>query len=327
MKKQISIITVNFNGGKKTIDCLKSINQWPVISCQLSVIVVDNNSTDKSVEFINQLTSSRVNSLINNSLINNKSINNPLINNKLNIKLIKNKKNLGFARGVNKGIKYALKNGADYVMLLNQDAIVNGILPLRQAQVQNDRGTIDELVKVMKKDKKIGVCGPLIFTPDKKVWSAGGVIDKKRYSGGHLFKMLKKSPYQVDFISGCAMMIKKEVFEKIGFFDERFFLYYEDVDFCLRTKKAGFKVVFIPQAVVYHQISNGEKAKLKQYYMAKNRFVFFKKHASLKIKIREIIRLPRTIYEHLTRGETDALLGIKDYFLRRDQMKPLSFQT
>ena len=220
MKKGVFIVIVGFNGEKKIVDCLRSIDRLHVTRYTLHVIVVDNNSTDKSLEKIKNEKRKRK-------------------NDNLKLKIIKNKKNLGFAGGVNVGVKYALKNGADDVMLLNQDAIV-------------EEGAIEKVVKVMKKDKKIGICGPLIFTPDKKVWSAGGVIDKKRYSGGHLFKMLKKSPYQVDFISGCAMMIKKEVFEKIGFFDERFFLYYEDVDFCLRTKKAGFKSVLIPKAVVDH---------------------------------------------------------------------------
>ena len=243
---------------------------------------------------------------------------------------------MGFSGGVNRGIKYALKNGAEYMMLLNQDAVV-------------EKGAIEELVRVIKQDKRIGICGPLVLNSDKSIWSAGGIVDKKRYSAGHIFKLHVvchpelgsgsqsieipkqvrndggrarndsecEKQYEVEFISGCAMMIKKQVFEKIGFFDEPFFLYYEDADFCFRAKKAGFKSVFVPQAVVYHYCrKSADKEKNKQYFMARNHLLFLKKHAPLKIKIREMIRLPKTIYEHLSRGEIHALLGIKDYFLK-----------
>lgn len=288
MKERVFVIIVSFNGGKKVVDCLESIKDWPLI-------IVDNNSTDKSVELIKELTSSRVNPLINNSLMNNKST----------IKLIENRTNLGFAGGVNVGMKYALKNGAEYVMLLNQDAKV-------------EKGTIENLVEVMKGDGKVGICGPLIFDNKKKIWSAGGVVDKKRYSGGHLFKIINgQKPYEIDFISGCAMMIKKKILEKIGFFDERFFLYYEDVDFCFRARKAGFKSVFAPLAIVdHHYHKTADKEKIKEYFMARNHLLFLEKHAPLRMKIREIVRLPKTIYEHLSRGEVHALLGIKDYFFK-----------
>lgn len=282
MREKVFVIIINFNGGEKVVDCLESIKDWPMI-------IVDNNSTDKSVELIKELTSSRVN---------------PLINNKSTIKLIENRTNLGFAGGVNVGIKYALKNGAEYVMLLNQDARV-------------EKGTIENLVEVMKGDGKIGICGPLIFDNKKKIWSAGGVVDKKRYSGGHLFRIInEQKPYEVGFISGCAMMIKKKIFEKIGFFDERFFLYYEDVDFCFRAKKAGFKSVFAPLAIVdHHYHKTVDKEKIKEYFMARNHLLFLEKHAPLRMKIREIVRLPKTIYEHFKNKKTHALLGIKDYFL------------
>lgn len=269
MKKQVFVVIVNFNGGEKTLASIESVKKY-------SVVVVDNRSRKSSLDAL-KAQGSRLKNLI----------------------LIENKENLGFAGGANVGIKKALKEGAEYVMLLNQDAIIKS-------------NAVEKLVNIMGKDKRIGICGPLILAPNKKIWSAGGVVDKKRYSAGHLFKILNKNPYQVDFVSGCCMMIKKEVFEKIGFFDERFFLYYEDVDLCIRAQKAGFKVVLVPKTVVYHQVQDG--GEVRQYFMARNHLLFLEKHGPLKIKAREMVRLPKTIYEHLNRGETYALLGVRDYF-------------
>ena len=274
MKEKVFIIIVSFNGGKELICCLESVKKHPVV-------VVDNGSNENLLSAF-KVQGSRFKNLI----------------------LIENKKNLGFAIGANIGIKYALKKGAEYVMLLNQDARV-------------EKGTIKNLVEIMEGNGKIGICGPLIFNNKKKIWSAGGVVDKKRYSGGHLFRIINEhKPYEVDFISGCAMMIKKKILEKIGFFDERFFLYYEDVDFCFRAKKAGFKSIFAPLAIAdHHYRKTADKEKTKEYFMARNHLLFLEKHAPLRMKIREIVRLPKTIYEHLKKNQAHALLGIRDYFL------------
>jgi len=274
-QNKVAVIVVSFNGEETIIDCVRSINEITKEgNNEITLIIVDNASTDKSLEKVKcQISKLKTTTQMSK------------------LKVIKNKENLGFAGGVNVGTKYALKNGAEYVFLLNQDAIVK-------------QGAIEKLVQIIEKDSQIGIVGPLILNPDGTIWSAGGIVDKKRFTAGHLDDLNSSRQARtikaVDFVSGCAMMIRNDVFEKIGFFDERFFLYYEDVDFCFRVRKANFKIIFVPQAVVtHHYQSTIEKEKKKRYFMARNHFLFLAKHGPLKIKIREMIRLPKTVLEYL----------------------------
>lgn len=274
-QNKVAVIVVSFNGEETIIDCVRSINEITKEgNNEITLIIVDNASTDKSLEKVKcQISKLKTTTQMSK------------------LKVIKNKENLGFAGGVNVGTKYALKNGAEYVFLLNQDATVK-------------QGAIEKLVQIIEKDSQIGIVGPLILNPDGTIWSAGGIVDKKRFTAGHLDDLNSSRQARtikaVDFVSGCAMMIRNDVFEKIGFFDERFFLYYEDVDFCFRVRKANFKIIFVPQAVVtHHYQSTIEKEKKKRYFMARNHFLFLAKHGPLKIKIREMIRLPKTVLEYL----------------------------
>jgi len=289
-QNKVAVIVVSFNGEETIIDCVRSINEITKEgNNEITLIIVDNASTDRTLEKVKcQISKLKTTTQMSK------------------LKVIKNKENLGFAGGVNVGTKYALKNGAEYVFLLNQDATVK-------------QGAIEKLVQIIEKDSQIGIVGPLILNPDGTIWSAGGIVDKKRFTAGHLDESAiirhpepilgsidegilnqVQNDSQVDFVSGCAMMIRNDVFEKIGFFDERFFLYYEDVDFCFRVRKANFKIIFVPQAVVtHHYQSTIEKEKKKRYFMARNHFLFLAKHGPLKIKIREMIRLPKTVLEYL----------------------------
>ena len=286
---KILIIIVNYNETGTIFDCLKTLIDFNpgIRGYDLKILVVDNGSTDGSVE--------NLKSQISN--LKTKSQSSKL----KELKVIRNKKNLGFAGGVNVGIREVLENGADYIFLLNPDGAVT-------------EDTINKLIEIAHGDKRIGIVGPLILDQHKNVWSAGGIIDKKRYTAGHTFKV--NGQKEADFVSGCAMLIKGEVFQEIGLFDERFFLYFEDADFCLRAKKAGFKVIFTPEVVVYHHAGK-KNIRLKEYYMARNHLLFLEKHGPLMVKVREIIRLPKTIFEHLKGGQRYAFLGILDFFLRR----------
>ncbi len=230
---KVSIIILNWNGQKDTIDCLKSLEylNYP----DFEIILVDNGSTDESVSnFKSQI---------------------PNFKNK--ISLIENKENLGFSAGNNAGIKYALGKKTDYVLLLNNDTIVESefLKELVGVGEQNSQPTADQ-----PKAEKIGILGPKIYFFDdpQRIWFAGGKFNWISGSSHIGFGEIDDGQYEiskkVSFITGCAMLIKKEVFEKIGFLDERFFLYYEDTDFCLRAKKRGFKCVFVPRAKIFHKI-------------------------------------------------------------------------
>lgn len=217
------------------------------------------------------------------------------------------KDNRGYGGGINKALKSAKKN-FDYFLILNPD-------------VSLKRNAVREMVKVMESDSRVGIVGPKIVDGKGKIWSLGGELDKKRYTAGLIGLgrkniKLQKTLYP-DFISGTAMLIRKEVFQKIGLFAEDYFLYYEDVDFCLRAKKAGFLLAVAPKAEIVHFASStvGKNSPLMQYYMARNHLLFAERFAPLFVKFYEIIRLPKTIFQ--ARKRPAELLGIRDYFLRR----------
>lgn len=218
------------------------------------------------------------------------------------------KDNVGYGGGINKILKKQLIH-YDYFFIINPDTLIH-------------KGCIQQLLETCKLDKAIGIVGPKILDQDGRIWSAGGILDKKRYSGG-LIDLGKKDKiydrpfYDVDYVPGTAMLIKKEVFEKIGFFAEDYFLYYEDNDFNLRAKKAGFRLVANPHAVITHfaSTSTGQGSSLQLYYLKRNNMLFVERYAPIWVKLREIIRFPKTLYE--VRGKKYELLGIQDYLVRR----------
>lgn len=276
------IIIVNYNGWQDTKECLKSLEELNYDNFE--IIVVDNASTDNSVKHLN----SHIRSIGNHS----------------QIRIITNAENLGFAGGNNVGIKYALKqkvapvksskddNGASYILLLNNDTIVN-------------RNFLKELIKVGEGDKKIGILGPKIFFYNsKRVWFNGGKINWLYTRGIHISNKVRrvsdrsnKSRHgrddqtsgvnEVDYITGCCLFIKREVIEKIGLMDEDYFLYYEDVDWCLKTRKAGYKCVLVPKSIIWHKASSSAKEGSSSYiyYHTRNGLLLAKKNAPFFIKI------------------------------------------
>ncbi len=215
--------------------------------------------------------------------------------------------NRGYAGGINFVLKKIIDQ-YEYFLIANPD-------------VELKKNTIEQLLVTIQKNKKVGIVGPKILTENGTIWSIGGILDKKRYSGG-LIGYGKKNvrldqDYALDFISGTCMLIKKNVFKTIGYFAEDYFLYYEDVDFCFRAKKAGIELVVNLNAEIIHFESSsvGKNSKIMQYYLARNHLLFVQRFASKNIQMRELFRLPKTLFE--ARDRHAELLGIRDYFLRR----------
>lgn len=213
--------------------------------------------------------------------------------------------NVGYAEGINKAIQKHLHE-YDYFLILNPD-------------IKIKKGLLSELLKTFTKGSHVGVVGPKIFDERGNIWSLGGELEKNRYSGGLMSYGRKdtkrKEVVPVDFVSGTAMLVRKEVFEKIGLFAKDYFLYYEDVDFCLRARKAGFACVVNPKAEIIHFASSttGKDSPLMQYYLARNHLLLIERFAPVRVKLRELVRLPKTLYE----SRAFETLGIRDYFLRR----------
>lgn len=187
------------------------------------------------------------------------------------IHVINNNKNLGFAGGVNIGIQYALSQKATHVYLLNNDTIISSAL-------------LPSLLDVFSHSDDVGIVAPAIsFKKNrKKLFDIGGKFNAflGRTSHEEVSKILDKSPHKATYVSGCAMVIDSNVFRKIGLFDEKFFLYYEDVDFCLRAKKAGFLCAVNPSVVIEHELSKsaGKGSSFAVYHQTRSGLLFGDKY-------------------------------------------------
>lgn len=295
--KNVFVSVLNFNGNKNTLECLRSLEKLNLPDISLSVVVTDNASKEKL-------------ELDENFLKN------------IPLKIFFNKENLGFSGGHNLGIEYALSRGADYVVILNNDVIL-------------DKNLIYGLVKSAQ-NPKIGIISPKIYFAKgfeyhkdrykeeelgKVFWYAGGEMDWNNVIGRHIgVDEVDKGQYdkerEIDFASGCCMLIKKEVFGKTGMFDNRYFLYYEDNDLCQRTRKKGFEIMYEPKAVLWHKnagSAGGSGSALQDYYITRNRLLFGLSYAKLRTKfaiIRESLKI-------LFSGRTWQKKGVLDFYLRK----------
>ena len=292
-QKNVHIIVLNWNGRDDTLECLKSLQQ--INYDNYKIIVVDNGSEDGSVFEIKK--------------------------NFPEMKIIENKRNLGFAGGNNIGMKYAVENEADYVLLINNDTTV-------------DKNFLSELVEMGESDKKIGAVGSKIYfhSEPNRIWFAGGKVNWLKNKGTHLgLDEIDNGQYdkirEVDYLTGCCLLIKREVIEKIGVLAEDYFLYYEDTDFSARVKNAGYKIMYVPKSKIYHKISRSTKPGSPSYiyYHVRNGLVMAKRNGSFLSKIilylycvflflKQIIKIiflpqKRNWAYAVLKGEKDFLLG------------------
>lgn len=204
-----------------------------------------------------------------------------------NVEVVGGGKNLGYAGGANLGIKVAFGKGATWVVLCNQDLVV------RKESV----GTLVNSLQALPPS----ITGPF-----------PGGIDPNRMT------TIVPSDH-TDYITGSCIAIHREVYERIGNFYEPYFLYYEEVDYCLRAKKAGFPVTHVPIDGITHEESMtlGNNALAHQYYLARNHLLIVQRLALRQAQCYEFMRMPLTIAEHIRRKQWGALQGIRDYFLHR----------
>ena len=223
---KVSIIILNWNGLEDTIECLESLKK--ITYPNYEVIVVDNASQGDDVRNLREKFGDYIH-------------------------IIRNDSNYGFAEGNNVGIRYGLNNSNPaYFLLLNNDTVVAPDF-------------LDELIKVARSDSEIGIVGPKIYYYDFNgrkdvIWSAGGKIEWWRrwiYHGiGSNDDDLPQ--YQnvadVDWISGAAMMIRASIIQELSLLDSHYFLGNEDVEYCLKVRQRGFRIVYVPTARVWHKV-------------------------------------------------------------------------
>lgn len=290
--KKIAIIILHFNNKIDTLGCLKSLESISKNNFVINIYIVDNGSKE------------------------------PFSADSSSYKVIRSELNLGFSEGNNIGIRYALKKEADYILLLNNDTIVH-------------KSLLEELCKVAELNASNGVIVPKIFFAPgfefhkdrynkeqlgKVIWYAGGKMDWNNVIGYHRgVDEVDRGQYdkieETEFATGNCMLIKKEVFEKVGFFDKRYFLYYEDGDFSIRVKKAEYKIMFVPTAKLWHKnaaSAGGSGSNLQDYYITRNRMLFGMCYAQFKSKIallRESIKIAAKGRYWQRRGILDFYLG------------------
>lgn len=293
--KNIYISILNYNGAKDTIECLESLQKVQRDGFELHILVIDNASKETFVlpkDF----------------------------QQKYSVTIVRTEENKGFAGGNNVAMKLALEKGADYVLLLNNDTTVH-------------ENFLTELFSTAESDEKIGIVAPKIYfvkgsefhkdrykTGDigNVIWYAGGIFDWGNVIGSHRgVDEVDHGQYDTKeptaFASGCCMLIKIEVLQKIGLFDEKYFLYYEDNDLVFRVKKAGYKIMYSPKAVVWHKNASstgGSGSSMQDYYITRNRLLFGLGYAPLRSKI----ALVKESLVLLLNGRSMQKKGVIDFY-------------
>jgi GT2 family glycosyltransferase len=244
---KVSIITLNWNGKHDTIECVASLRElnYP----NYDIVVVDNGSTDGSV---------------------------PVLRGQYpDVTIIENGRNLGYSEGFNAGLRCAYESGADYLLIVNNDTIV-------------DPDVLNALVRVAETDNRIGFASGKVYSYDEpdKLQTAGrlnhpvllveglvgcGEIDRGQYD----------QTREYDFLDDIFLLVRREAYERTGGYDPNFFLYYEETDWCVRVRRAGYKLVYTPEAKVWHKhgrSTGGVRGSTFAYYMTRNQIVFMRRN-------------------------------------------------
>lgn len=293
----VAIVIVHYKGINDTLQCLDSLKTSKLQNIKVTVYLIDNSP------------SKRLESQIKQDLI--------------AIKYIKSPHNVGFAEGSNIGIRQSLKDLNNYILLLNSDTITS-------------KDFLSSFIEFANTQKDIAIISPKIyFAPhfeyhkeryEKKdlgkiIWYAGGKIDWDNVYAKHIGVDevdvgQYDIPKEVDFATGCCLLIKSEVIAKIGLFDKNYFVYFEDVDFSIRAQKAGYKVYYMPQSFIWHKnAASSQKpgSQLHVYFQTRNRLYFGLKYASWKIKL----YLLKEAVIQLLEGEESQKKAIFDFFTQK----------
>ena len=301
MSPHVTIILLNWNGWKDTLECLESVYQITYPS--FSVVLVDNHSTDDSLNKIRDFCSGDLNvfkelkdgniskiietpfkkpikliEFTEEDIKEKTSLNEDIRSLSNSLFLIKSEKNHGFSGGNNLGIKFAQNSiKSDYILLLNNDTVV-------------ENGFLEPMVEISESSKDIGFVGPKTYFyhpyPEKIIQiTGGGAIDLKKaktFQRGYQEKEKDQYTESVDlgYIGGSCVLVKKEVLDKIGLLDERYFMYWEDTDWSYQGYREGYRSVYQPESIIWHKHGASSKPYFELYYLSRNRVFFMKKNAS-----------------------------------------------
>lgn len=273
----ISIVILNWNGADDTLACLDSLAALTYPN--FDVIVVDNGSTDDSVARLRAC-----------------SVSYPLT-------LLETGRNLGYAGGNNVGTRHALEYGADFVLVLNNDTTVAPDL-------------LERLLESAQRNPDAGVFSARImyFDTPKTVWFDGALWNPSslqlEWPGqGSEESALGTADHETDYASGAALFFRAEVAHQVGLLDESFFLVWEEVDWCFRARKAGWRIMVVPAAKVWHKIGvsfGSESSPLRTYFSIRNGLLWFSRHASFSARLRLWMKNLRRLIPKFTLGSEKA---------------------
>jgi len=275
-------VVVNWNGGAQNQDCVASLLAQDLSESE--IVFVDNGSVDGSADEVQRRFPG--------------------------VAMLRNAENLGFGEGANQGARAALARGAETVFFVNNDVV----LP---------PGALALLLQALARDPKLGIVGPrVLYKHDPElVWCAGGMLTWRQNLSTLLGHREKDGPQwrttrEVDYVAGCALLARRETLEAVGLFDAQFFAYMEDVDLCLRARRAGYGVLLVGEARAYHATSSatgGGYNPRRKYMMGVNSIWFLKQHASARewtrFLVYDVLSLPFLWLAGLFRGEGKAVVG------------------
>ncbi len=291
--KSVAIILVNWNGLEHTSKCIASLKE--VTYANVQIIVVDNGSNEAEVMSLREIQG---------------------------IILIENEKNLGFTGGNNVGIKYAYEEGFDLIMLLNNDTTV-------------DSGFVEPLIAGF--GGSVGAVQPKIssMADPNQIWNAGGTMN--RYIGlpitigaGEKDTGQFDEIREIDWITGCCLLFSREMVEKVGYLDNTYFILFEDADWSIRARKAGFKLLYLPQSRIYHFESatavsrkkgkEGYRSARRQYINIRNHLFLVRKHVPLIFMpfavVHQSIKISKYLAYYIIRGRWGkfkaTIRGVRD---------------
>ncbi len=239
--EHLAVVILTWNNREYTLACLRSFAQQHRAH---TTYVVDNASADDTVQAVSTEFPA--------------------------VRVIVNPTNLGFAGGNNVGLAAAFADGADAVLILNNDTTL-------------EPDALDHLAEAARNDPTAGILNPVILfaAPPHRVWFAGATVNRRTGQSYHTgynqpYEAIASAVAPIARATGCAMLITRACFERIGVFEEALFMYWEDVEYSLRARAAGFSVLLVPAAVVYHHIATstgGAKSRDAIYYTVRNSLV------------------------------------------------------
>lgn len=265
---KIAVIILNWNGKRDTLDCLDSARQIDYPNYQ--VVVVDNGSSDDSVQAIRQAHPKAM--------------------------VLETGANLGYAGGNNVGIRWALEQGFEGILLLNNDTIV-------------DPGLLSAFAEAETRFPGAGVFGAKIyyFSPSDVLWFAGGTWQPESMGFKHIGLGKQDGPAYsearaFDYMTGCALYASANVYRDIGLLDEAFFLTFEETDWCYRARKRGYQCMFIPEAKLWHKVSasfGGNSSPLHNYFMVRNKLLWARRHLPWRAFLRLQVKMLGSLSQSL----------------------------